>query len=699
VTRDLLIELGAEEIPAAFVAPALEDMARVFTEKCAAARLAHGEVLRFGTPRRLALLVRDVAEESQSLTRTVQGPSAKVAFDASGAPTQAAERFAAGQGKTAADLERVSTPKGEYVSVRVTELGKPAAPALAEVLHAVVRGIGFKKSMRWGDVEPAFARPLHWIVALFGAELIPVVFGDVRSDRRTYGHRFLAPESIELGEPSEYQPRLEAAHVVPSIAARKALMLERIAEAAAAAGARLLEDDALADQVANLVELPNPVVGRFDERHLDLPPEVLIQEMKSHQRYFSLVDAQGRLLPRFVAVSNTRVRDERRSLAGYERVLRSRLADARFFFDEDRKTPLEERLPTLDRVVFQAKLGSYGDKVARVRELAAWLAGELELGTHAAVIDRAALLAKADLVTGMVGEFPELQGIMGREYARASGEPEAVAIAIAEHYLPRGAGDVLPATDAGAVVGLADRLDTLAGMFAIGKSPSGAADPFGLRRACLTLIAIVLARGYRFSMRSAFERALALHAAQSAARDVATTLTQLLEFLDGRLRNLWRAEHRADVVDAVLAAGFEDVVAAEKRLQALSAIVGRADFEPLAVAFKRVVNIVTKQGADVSSGAVSAGGFLEPAEKELHARASTAEARVATLLAKDDYAGALREITALKPAVDLFFDEVLVMAEDLAVRRNRLRLLAKISALFAGVADFTRIHGTEGEAA
>lgn len=698
MAHDLLLELGTEELPASFIVPALEELSRSFTEKAAALRLPHGEITTFGTPRRLAWLVRGVADSSESLSRTVLGPSVKVAFDANGKPTKPAEKFAEGQGTTAAELERVTTPKGEYVAARVVDSGRQAAPLLAELLSQLVHAIPFKKSMRWGDVEQAFARPLHWIVALLGGEVLPVVFGDVRSGRRTYGHRFLAPAGIELAAPGEYEGRLRDAHVVASIPARRALLLERIQAAAESVGARLLADEALADQVTNLVELPNPVVGQFDARHLDLPPEVLIQEMKSHQRYFSLVDGAGKLLPRFVAVSNTPVADPQVSLRGYERVLRARLSDARFFFDEDRKAPLTDRLPMLERVVWQGKLGSYAEKVERIRSLSAWLAGELALSAKAALIDRAALLAKADLLTGMVGEFPELQGIMGREYARAAGEPEEVALGISEHYLPRGAGDALPTTDVGAIVGIADRLDTLAGLFAIGKAPSGAADQFGLRRACLTMLSVVLGRGYRFSLAKAFERALAAYGSKVPAPSAkqGPVLKTLLDFLDGRLRNSWKAEHRADVVDAVLSAGFEDVVAAEKRLLALSPLVGRADFEPLAVAFKRVVNIVAKQGGDVSGGAVDPALLVEPSEKDLHDAASAAAGRVHELLARDDYVAALREVTALKPAVDLFFDEVLVMAEDRALRENRVRLLAEISALFNRIADFSKIHGDTG---
>jgi glycyl-tRNA synthetase beta chain len=693
---DLLLELGAEELPASFILPALEDLKRIFRERAEAARLPHGDLRVHGTPRRLALYVDRVGDSSEDVSREVTGPSAKAGFDAEGKPTRAAEKFAESLGLKPDQLVKVKTPKGEYLGARVEEKGKPAQALLPEILSAAVHGIRFPKSMRWGDVDLAFARPLHWIVALLGEEVVPVVFGDVRSGRRTKGHRFLSPGAIELRGPAGYVEALRGVNVIVDVAERRALLADRVTKAAAAAGGRVLEDPALIDQVTHLVELPSPVVGSFDERHLDLPPEVLIQEMKSHQRYFSVVDADGKLLPRFIAVSNTPVRDEKLSLRGYERVLEARLADGRFFFDEDRKQKLEERLPKLDRVVFQQKLGTYAEKVARVRQLALWLAEQTGHGADRAVVERAATLAKADLVTGMVGEFPELQGVMGREYAKASGESDDVARAIFEHYLPRNAQDALPTRDPGALIGIADRLDTLCGIFAIGKGPSGAADPFGLRRACLAVINVVLARGYRLSLAAAVDRALEGLAPKVSdvkrKQGEPPVREQVLEFFRGRLKSLWQEAHRTDVVEAVLSAGHDDLVAAKARHDALSAIVGRPDFAPLAVAFKRVVNIVEKQGKDVGAGEVDAGRLQDAEEKVLHQAWLGAKEKVHAQIAKDDYPGALREITALKPVVDRFFDKVMVMAEDPALRENRIRLLVSIGGLFAPIADFSRIQ-------
>lgn len=694
---DFLLELGAEEIPASFVAPALEELKAALLAKLSDARLSHGEARTFGTPRRLAVLIRDVADASPDLKKEVLGPPSRVAFDKEGKPTKAGEKFAEGLKLPFSALRRIDTPKGEYVGATVEEKGRRAAETLPELLHGIVHNLHFKKSMRWGDVEQAFARPLHWIVALLGEEVLPVVFGDVRSGRTTLGHRFLAPQPISLTRPADYEAALERAQVIADPAKRRALTLERVTKAAQAAGGALLSDDALLDQVTNLVELPSPVLGTFDAKHLDLPPEVLIQEMKGHQRYFSLTDGQGKLLPKFIAVSNTPVRDEKLSLRGYERVLRARLADGRFFFDEDRKSALVTRVEKLSRVVWQGQLGSYAEKVERMKGLALWLGRTLKLPPATLeATERAASLAKADLVTGMVGEFPELQGVMGREYARASGEPEAVAEAIFEHYLPRNAEDALPSQDPGALIGLGDRLDTLCGLFAIGKPPTGAADPFGLRRACLAVIHVVLARGYRFSLSAAVEVALEQLAPKLAGLKKKPTevpvKAQVLDFFRGRLKALWSEGHRSDVVEAVLSAGFDDLVAAQKRLHALSELVGVPEFVPLAVAFKRVVNIVEKQGQGVAKGEVDPARLQEEAERGLHAAWLDAREKVNQRVAADDYPGALALIRGLKPAVDRFFDQVMVMAEDPALRENRIRLLVGIGALFSPLADFSKIQ-------
>jgi glycyl-tRNA synthetase beta chain len=501
-----------------------------------------------------------------------------------------------------------------------------------------------------------------------------------------------------VAHPRDYPSLLERAQVLADVARRKERIRTEAAQAARTVGGRIREDEALLDQVTELVEWPTAVLGTFEERHLDLPSEVLVQEMTSHQRYFPVLDAAGKLLPRFVAISNTPVKDPALSRRGYERVLRSRLTDGRFFFDEDRKVPLAARVPALERVVWQGKLGSYAEKVGRIRLLAAALTRAVGRPELLEVVDRAAFLAKADLTTGMVGEFPELQGIMGREYALASGEPPAVAQAIADHYLPRGASDPVPADDPGALVGMADRLDTLAGLFALGKPPTASADPFGLRRACLGVVHLVLGRGYRLSLDAAVDQALdgvgkklGLGAAPRAEAK-----SQLLEFFRGRLRALWADRARGDVVEAVLAAGFDDLLLARARLDAFAQIVGAPDFTPLAIAFKRVANIVEKQGRDVSPEPADPRLFQEPSEKELARAAREASAEVHRALGAEDAPAALAAARALKGPVDVFFDKVLVMTDDRPVRENRVRLLREVARVFAPLADFSRIQSETG---
>ncbi len=709
---DLLLELGSEELPARFVAPAAALLRESVTALLAEARLAHGAAESFGTPRRLALLVHGVAERQTDLEQEVMGPPVKAAFGPDGQPKPAAEGFAKSQGVALSELQRVVTPKGEYLAARVKSVGKPAGEVLPSIFDAAIKKMTFPKAMRWGSESVTWARPLQWICALHGATRLPVSYGDVESSAQTRGHRFLAPEPFKLGSPAKYAERLLEAKVVADPGARRQRGRELAEAAAREAGGALLRDDALLDEVTNLVEWPTAVLGSFDQKHLTLPREVLLSEMKGHQRYFAVADAAGKLLPRFVAISATPVKDPDLSRRGYERVLRSRLADARFFFDEDHKIRLADRVAALGAVVFQQKLGTSLEKVERFSALAAFLCEKLSV-SDVETVKRAARLCKADLVTGMVGEFPELQGVMGRVYALASGESPQVAQAIEEHYLPRFAGDRLPTEAAGAIVGIADRLDTSCGLFGIGKPPTGAADPFGLRRACLGVIHVVLARGDRFSLSGVLQRELELLGPKLTLPpgDVAR---QVFGFFGARLEALWSEEFPLDVVKAVLSAGFDDIWAARKRLEALAGVRGSADFLPLAAAFKRAVNILTKSAekneevaqalaADTvrpAEGAplapqldrVTGEQLKEEPERNLWKAALDARRKASVAISKSDFVGALRELTALKPAIDQFFDKVMVMADDPEVRQNRLRILLGLRELFNTVADLSQIQ-------
>jgi glycyl-tRNA synthetase beta chain len=688
---DLLFEIGSEEIPAGFLPPALRQLEEDLAKALDDARLAHGEVRAVGTPRRLAVWARAVAPRQADATTQALGPAVQAAFDAEGKPTAAALGFARSQGVEVGALKRIATPKGERLGVEKVEEGRPAAQVLPAILERLVAGVRFRKAMRWGDEAVTFARPVRWMAALLGGRPLAVRYGDVESGKVTYGHRFLAPRPIALrGTPEDYVQKLRRAAVLVDPAERKAAVEKELARAVRKAG-RVRPDEALVEQVTNLVESPTGVLGEFEASNLALPPEVVISEMRNHQRYFAVLDAAGQLTNRFVAVSGTAVKDPKVARHGFERVLRARLADARFFFEEDRRRRLEERVADLGRRTYQAKLGTELQRVERIERIALALAGALGLDVEPALVSRAARLAKADLGTGMVGEFPELQGVMGGHYARLEGEPAAVADAIEDHYKPIGAAEDMPRGDLGAVVGLADRLHQLAGIFGVGEKPTGAADPFGLRRAALGAVRIVLDRGWHLSLRDAVRAAISSLDGVRLALEPGKLEAQVLDFVRGRVKALWSERADADLVDAVLAAGSDDLVDARKRLDALAEVKTRPDFVPLAVAFKRVANIQEKaQGA--GGGAVDAGLLREDAERDLLAALERVEREAAGLREQRDYPATLRAVASLKPAVDRFFDDVLVMADDAALRDNRLALMKRVGALFADVADFRKIQ-------
>ncbi len=688
---DLLLEIGAEEIPAGFMPAALAQLAGDLTKALAEARLAHGEVKAVGTPRRLAVWARAVAAKQADARTEALGPSVAAAFDAAGAPTPAALGFARSQGVEVAALQRVETPKGLRLAATRVEKGRRAGQVLPALLTRLVAGLRFKKAMRSRHDDVTFARPVRWLTALHGGKPVRVTFGEVTSGKVTYGHRFMAPGAIALkGTPEDYLARLEKAFVVADPAVRKAAVEKGLAAAARRAGGAIRPDPALVEQVTWLVEHPTAIAGAFDEASLALPPEVVVSEMRNHQRYFAVVDGQGRLTNRFVAVSGTPVRDPKVARHGYERVLRARLADARFFFEEDRKRTLESRVADLGRRTFQARLGTELQRAERIGAIAAALARAVG---HAAPEDLAlaARLCKADLGTGMVGEFPELQGIMGGHYARLEGLKAEVADALTDHYKPLGAGEEMPRGDLGALVGLADRLHSLVGIVGVGEKATGAADPFGLRRAAIGILRILLDRGYHLSLRGAVEATLDALAGVKLAADRRAVADQVVEFVRGRLRAQWSEELDADLVEAVLAAGFDDVVDARQRLQALAVVKRRDDFVPLAVAFKRVANIQEK-APGAGAAAVDPALLAEPAERALLAEVERVEREAAEARPRRDYAAVLKAVATLKPAVDAFFDGVMVMAEDPAVRNNRLGLMRRVAALFADVADFRKIQ-------
>jgi glycyl-tRNA synthetase beta chain len=688
---DLLLEIGTEEIPAGFLPPALRQLEDDLRKALADARLAHGELKAVGTPRRLAVWARKVAAKQTDSRTQALGPPVAAAFGPDGAPTAAAEGFARSQGVPVAKLERVQTPKGERLAVEKVEKGRKADAVLPELLQKLVAGMKFRKAMRWGAEDVTFARPVRWMVALLDGQLVPFTYGDVKSGRVSYGHRFMAPEAVKLtGEPADYVKKLRKAFVVVDPEERRALVEKGLAGAARKAGGTVRPDEPLVEQVTHLVEHPTAIAGEFEESNLELPGEVVVSEMRNHQRYFAVLGEGGALTNKFIAVSGTPVKKPEVARHGYERVLRARLADARFFFEEDRKRRLDERVQDLGRRTYQAKLGTELERVERIEAIAARLADALGLGGQKDAIRRVARLCKADLNTGMVGEFPELQGIMGRHYASIQGEPQEIADAIEDHYRPIGASEEMPRGDVGAVVGLADRLHQLAGIIGVGEKATGAADPFGLRRAALGVIRLVLARGYHLSLGAAVDAALDALGGRLTG-DRRAVKDQVLEFVRGRLRALWSEGFDADLVEAALAAGFDDVLDARQRLEALAEVKQRPDFVPLAVAFKRVANIQEKAQAGAGKE-LDAGALSDGAERQLFEELGRVEREAAELRQRRDYPAILRSVSSIKPAVDRFFDEVLVMAEDPRVRDNRLALMRRVGALFGDLADFRKIQ-------
>ena len=708
----LFVELGTEELPAGEVGPAAEALKTGLVSALEELRLEHGPVEVFSTPRRIAVRIADVEGRQPDRTLEVSGPPVKAAFK-EGRPTKAAEGFAKGQGVRVEDLERRETPKGEYLFAVVHEAGRTAAELLPGAVEGALAGIGFSRRMRWGAGEDTFSRPVQWLVASHAGRVLPASFCGVAAGRHSRGHRFLAPEPFDVvDDPFAYEERLEARKVMVDPARRRGLILEEGRRLARSVGGRLMEAEALLDEIVQLVEWPVPLLGEFDPRFLEVPKEVLVSEMVEHQRYVPVLREGGDgLAPRFVVVANTEVEDPARSLAGYRRVLTARFSDGAFFFREDQKVPLFDRLEALESVRFHRKLGSVRAKVERFTALAFEIAGRLAdevegleprpagvepyalaAGAPAAeawALARSCYLSKADLTTQMVFEFPELQGLMGAEYARLGGEPEAVASAIAEHYRPRGAEDDLPEGVLGAVVGLADRFDTIAGIFAAnGKGPSGAADPFGLRRAALGILRVLRARRWRLSLAGLIRFALAsvVEATGEAAPD--PLAADIEGFFRARLKASLTAEGiPTDVAEAALSAGFDDVVEATDRARALHRFRERAEFDALAVTFKRVENILK----DASTEPPDVAALHEPVEHRLYEAATTAAREVRARLEAEDHDGAFVEVAELRPAVDAFFEGVMVMAEDPEVRARRQGLLGMVRRAFAPLAAFDKL--------
>jgi glycyl-tRNA synthetase beta chain len=648
------------------------------------------------------VLIRDLESLQPEQSLKLKGPPVSAAFDKSGQPTAAATRFAQKCGVEVSALTRITEGKGEFLHFEGTRAGLATSGLLPGIVQKSLDALPIPKRMRWGSSTAEFVRPVHWLVLLYGTEVLPARILDTDAGRETRGHRFMTPASLSLQAPADYEDRLrEDGKVIADFASRRAQIRDQVSAAARTLSGEALLDDALLDEVTALVEWPAAVTGSFEERFLDLPREVLISTLQQHQRYFAVQTAAGKLLPHFVTVSNIESRDPGKVRAGNERVVRPRLSDAAFFWSQDRKSPLAERRAGLDAVTFQAKLGSIGDKVRRITTLAGEIA--LLIDAEKATAVRAAELAKCDLLCAMVGEFPELQGIMGRYYATADGEPAEVCAAIDEHYLPRGAGGALPETGAGIAVALADKLDTLAGIFAIGQKPTGTKDPFGLRRAAIGVIRILVEKKLDLDLRALVASACALQPVSGA-----TAANDVWDYIIERLRAYFiDAGASTEMFDAVRASEPVSPMDFGARLNALVAFLALPEAAALTAANKRIANILRKSTSispdparqTAAPPATPQASLLrEPAEKALADALADALPEVERALArpdagKRDYRAALTRLAQLRPAVDAFFDGVMVNAEDPALRNNRLALLAQLRSLFTRIADLSCLPG------
>lgn len=689
-----VLEIGSEELPSRFLAPEEGELASRFSGALDEAGLEHGALRVMSTPRRAVVIVENLNPVQVEREEVVSGPPVRVAYDAEGKPTRALEGFVRTSACALEDVFRVETDKGEYVAVRKRTGGAPAAGLLAEICPAVITALSFQKRMRWGAYSLAYARPLRWILALLDDAVVPFTVGPMTSGRETLGHRIHGPGPFAVAHADEFLATLAGPCAITiDPAQRRGVIIEGGNAQAAAAGGKVLWKDSLLDEVQGLAEHPVPLLADFDPAYLEVPREVLLTSMESHQKSFGIEGANSELLPHFLTVLNITPEDMGVVKRGWERVLRARLEDARFFWQADLRDTFDHWLQKLDSVIFIGGLGSMGDKTRRLEALCRWLAESCapDLADDAA---RAGRLSKADLVSGLVGEFDTLQGIMGGIYAGRKGESKAVAKALGEQYLPAGPDSPLPKSLAGALLSMADKADTLAGCFGLGMIPTGAADPNGLRRCALGIIRIMLEFGLAVDVRQFFAMAQQLYGDRQWKLAPHDALDKLMEFFAARLRNYFMSQGQDTLlVDAALGAGAEDVKDCGARLAALSAFSQAADYEAAVQTFKRVANILRKQGqAEELSDHWDPALLREDAEKALAATLEEMLPRLDALWAAHDHAAALACLSAVRPAVDAFFAGVMVMCDDADLRRNRLSMLRGLGSRFARLADFSALQ-------
>jgi glycyl-tRNA synthetase beta chain len=686
---ELLLEIGTEEIPSDYLEKGLKALEALTAEALKNNRIEISEGLyTHGTPRRLVLMGKAIAEKQNDIIQEVTGPPKAAALDEKGKPTKAALGFAKKQGVSFDDLQWMETSKGEYLYVKRQIPGNPTIEALAEMLPKIIGDLPWPKSMRWGKVGFSFVRPIHWVLALFNGTVVPFDVAGVKSGNLTRGHRFMSPQSIEIKGIQDYEEKIRAAFVIIDREEREKRVVETTIEAASTVSGLPMKDPDLVSTVANLVEFPSAVCGSFDKDFLKIPEPVLITAMKEHQKYFSLRDKEDRLIPHFVAVNNTVPKNESVVRKGHERVLRARLADADFFFKEDRKRPLEDRLDDLKGVIYQADLGTSFEKVQRFTRLAEYLAEQVA-PKKLENIRLAARLSKCDLVTEMVMEFPSLQGVMGREYARLDGYPEEVCQAIQEHYLPMRSGDEPPGSVTGAIVSVADRIDTITGCFAVHLEPTGTADPFALRRHALAIIRIIENMAWEISLRELVSKAVTiLHEAIEFDED--RLLNKEIDFFRERYKNMMLgAGHTSDLVEAILSAGFDRIHELRFRIDQLKRFMTESsEFESLVLTSKRITNILKNQG-EIQN--VNPDLFKEPSEFRLWESYEALKGDVLRFIKGKKYYEALDLMVRLRKPVDDLFDEVEILTKDQPqLKDNRVGMLQTLALLFQNLADFSK---------
>jgi glycyl-tRNA synthetase beta chain len=687
-TRDLLIEIGTEELPPKALRNLSESLILELGQGLQSAGLAYASLKGYGTPRRLAVWAQELTVSQPDRVLERRGPALTAAFDEEGEPTAAAQGFAGSCGVLVDALESLENEKGAWLVYRQRQQGALTRELLPDILARALQALPIPKRMRWSDLQAEFIRPVHWLVLLFGDEIIPAALLGVQAGRETRGHRFHHPTPLYLAEPAVYAPLLEAeGKVLADFSARREAIYAQVVGAAKRLGGKALIEEALLDEVTGLVEWPVALVGQFDEDFLKLPEEVLIATMQGHQKYFPVQDSQGRLMSYFITICNIESQQPTAVVEGNERVIRPRLSDAAFFYATDRKEPLVSRCERLKKITFQEKLGSVFDRTERLAQLARGIAKDI--GGNGDWAERAGFLSKCDLVTEMVTEFPELQGIMGRYYALHDGEPAEVAEALREQYLPRFAGDMLPCTITGQALSLADRLDTLIGLFGIGELPSGDKDPYGLRRAALGTLRIIIESELTLDLPPLLEMGCRAYDNRLTEKN---TAAQVHDYLLERLRGYYlEAGFRPDEIEAVLVLRPGQPWDFDRRLKAVASFRGFPEAESLSAANKRIRNILRKSGEKILAQ-VKPELLQDPAERILATQMYELEREITPLLERCDYSATLKALAGLRGAVDQFFDEVMVMIEDPRLRANRLALLERLQMLFLQVADISRLQ-------